>query len=286
MLTANRVHCADGGDAGDPEALRATAKQIVDSVGMALSYRCRGDATKLPLILATTPVQMLFRVGHSLTLKLQRELRARIDARDSGLKGNGVLRLDSPLREAAAGLLRPRPLLYGGLLDEKRADFRPPSSLVELAALSRAVSEIGFRAFVTGPKLLGASDDALQKLGFADPALQPTHGALVGAHLAHALLARPTELAPLNPADLAPLRKTLDDKSARAQAVDSFVDAVRALAPLPGAPTPDEAAQRARTYAGQVLDAMSAELAQIAGDPDPRFVSTVWTRISSSSSSD
>ncbi|HEY4223729.1 MAG TPA: DUF6178 family protein, partial [Myxococcota bacterium] len=275
MLTANRVHCADNGDAGDAEALRATAKQVVDTVGVALSYRCAGDPKKLPEILRSTSSLTLFSIGHSLALKLQRELRARVEARDSGLAGNGVLRLDTPLREVAAGLLRPRPLLYCGLIDEKRVDFRPPQSLGELAALSRAVLEIGFRGALLGPRGLGATDDALAKAGVDDPALQPTHGALLGAHLGRRVLGEAPALTPLSRAELERLRKLLAD-GGRA-AVESFATDAKAYAPLPGAPSADDVQARARAYAAQVMAAMTTELGRLAVDPDPRFIASVWT---------
>ena len=63
MLTANRVHAAEGGDAGDPEAVRGTARQVIDTVGVALSYRAQGDPARLGPLLATTPGVTLFRVG-------------------------------------------------------------------------------------------------------------------------------------------------------------------------------------------------------------------------------
>ena len=276
MLTANRVHCADQGDPGDPEALKATAKQVVDTVGVALSYRCEGDPRKLPAVLASTSVQTLFRVGHSLSLKLQRELKSRIEARDSGLSGNGLLRLDSPLREAAAGLLRGRPLLYAGLLDARRVDYRPPASLVELAALSRAVLEIGFRAALLGPRGLQVTDDKLPK----DPAEQPSHGALLGAWLAHRLLGRrlaPGEMVPVARDELRVLRQKIMDSVARVEAIDAFADASRAFAPLPGAPSADEVQTKARSYASQVMDAVASELTVLERNPDERFVVTVWT---------
>ncbi len=276
MLVANEVHCADGGDTGDPEALRATAQQVVDTVGVALSYRCAGDPQQLPAVLLSTSVKTLFRVGHSLSLKLQTELKARIDARDSGLQGNGVLRLDSPLREAAAGLLRARPLLFCGLLDPRRVDYRPPSSLVELAALSRAVLEIGFRGALLGPRGFGATDAVLASHGAADAAEQPSHGALLGALLARVMLGADPAVAPLDDDQLVALRKAVDDGERRTRAVDAVAASARAFAPLPGAPGAGDVEARTRTYASQVMDAVTSELRLLDTDPDRRFLASVW----------
>lgn len=291
MLTANRVHAAEGGDAGDPEALRATARQVIDTVGTALAYRSAGDPSRLTPLLTSTPVMLWFRIGHSLGLKLQRELKARIDARDSGLKGHGLLRLDSPLREVAAGLLRPRPLLFRGLLDPKRLDFGPAASLIELAALSRAIAEIGFRGALFGPRGFaapaGRAEHAerveraeraeraehaeLDKLDKLDPAEQPSHGALLGAMLIRPDLA----LAPVDEETLAAARKAKADVNGR---VDALVARARAFAPLPGAQTADDVEKRVRAYAAQVLRAIEAELEFVDQDPDARFVTTVWMK--------
>lgn len=280
MLVANRVHVADGGDAGDPEALRATARQVIDTVGVALSYRCGGDLARLAPLLHGTPLLVLFRVGHSLSLKLQRELRARIEARETGLTGHGLLRLDSPLREVAAGLLRPRPLLYSGLVDPKRVDYRPPSSLLELAALSRAVAEIGFRGALLGPRGLGATDEALAALGVADPADQPSHGAIVGSLLAKmlALGASDVVLGPATDEVLAAVRPRLQVAGDRAAALDAFAERCRAFAPLPGAPQADDVAGRVRAYATQVMGAMTSEIVELKGDPEGRFLTSVWAK--------
>ena len=280
MLTANRVHAAEGGDAGDPEAVRGTARQVIDTVGVALSYRAQGDPARLGPLLATTAAVTLFRVGHSLSLKLQRELRARVEARDSGLSGHGLLRLDSPLREVAAGLLRPRPLLYCGLLDAKRLDFRPPSSLLELAALSRAIAEIGFRGALLGARGLGLDDAKLAALGEADAAEQPSHGGILGAMLVRSLALGAAALGD-GPADedtLAKARKPLEQALARAEAIDALAQRAQAFAPLPGAPTVDDVDKRVRAYATQVLEAISAELRFVDADPDRRFVTTVWLK--------
>lgn len=274
MLTANRVHAAEGGDAGDPEAVRATARQVIDTVGVALSYRCGGDPLRLTPLLIGTPVLALFRVGHSLSLKLQRELRSRIDARDSGLSGHGLLRLDSPLREVAAGLLRPRPLLFRGLLDPKRLDYGPPVSLMELAALTRAIAEIGFRGALLGPRGFVAP----ASLETVDAAEQPTHGALLAALLLRTMDGEAdAKLAAVNEDQLGRARKKLGDAIARDAAIATIATRARAFAPMAGAQSADDVEKRLRGYAQQVLGAIEAELEHVDQDPDVRFVTTVWT---------
>jgi Family of unknown function (DUF6178) len=270
MLVANRVHCADGGDNGDAEALRETARQVVDTVGTALAYRAKGDPQQMPLVLGRVPLLPLFRVGHSLLVKLARDLRRFVDAKDSGLAGDGLLRLDTPLREVAAGLLRTRATLYAGLVDPRRADFRPPASLAELAAAAAAVKEIAFRGALVSPRVLGAPPPA------EDPALVASHGALLGTAIAHVLLGEPISLAPLPARALASVRDAIGDANKRASAVDVIVAHAAEKAPLPGAPDGDDVRARTRSYASQVAAALHHELSDVKGDAiDARFVTMV-----------
>ncbi len=277
MMTANRVQCAEGGDLGDPGSLRATVRSVIESVGVGLSYRAAGDAAKLGELLGTKPVAALFSVGNSLALKLQRELQARIRARDSGLDDAGLLRLDTPLRETAAGLLRPRPRLFSGLIDARRVDFRAPASLVELAALSRAVSEIGFRGALLGARGLGVTEAALAARGLDDPTEQPSHGQVLGALVLASLVETGDPApAPLDDDTLRAAQRKLEDDAGCADAVARLVHRCRGFAPLPGAPGPDEVEQRTRAYAMSVLAAVKDELHAV-GAPEGRFLATVWT---------
>jgi hypothetical protein len=186
MLVANRVHAADGADLGDSDALKETARQVANTTGTGLSYAVKGDESKLSSTLASTSVMVLFRLGHSLSLKVGNELRARLRAKGSGLDGRGLLRLDAPLREVVAGFLRPRPLLFSGLVDDKRVDYRPVASLGELAAAAAAVTEASFRAALLSR--LGADDAAFVDV---DDAALPSHGAVLGSLLAQAALGSP-----------------------------------------------------------------------------------------------
>ena len=183
MLVANRVHAADGADLGDTDALKETARQVANTTGTGLAWAVRGDEAKLGPTLASTSVMLLFRLGHSLAVKIGNELRARVRVKGSGLDGRGLLRLDAPLREVVAGLLRPRPLLYGGLLDAKRVDYRAVASLGELAAAAAAATEASFRAALLAR--LGADDGAFVDV---DDAVLPTHAGVLASMLAQAAL--------------------------------------------------------------------------------------------------
>ncbi len=238
MLTANRVHAADGQDSGDTDALKETVRRAAQTIGTGLAYLTRGDEARLVPTLSTTPVMMLFRVGHSLSVKLQTELRHRVKAAGSGLDGRGLLRLDAPLREVVAGFLRPRPLLYGGLLDARRIDYRPVASLSELAAAASALTEAAFRAALLHK--LGATDVAFDGIDDAD---LPAHSAVLVTYLATGALSP---------------SPSLPSTSQPSTTLQALLSKAEASAPLPGAKTPAEARARAAAYAQAAWSAFVA----------------------------
>jgi hypothetical protein len=275
MLVANRVHAADVADLGDSDALKETVRHVAATAGTGLAWLVQGDEAKLATRLADTNVQHLFRVGHSLALKLRRELKSRIQAARSGLTGRGLLRLDAPLREVVAGFLRVRPVLFAGLVHPQRVDYRPVAGLGELAAAAAALTEAAFRAALL--ERLGATDAVFADL---DDARLPPHAAILGAWLAQALLGRAPEAAALPAADVDAVRSVLlDGDRAVDIALAALDDRARTCAPLPGAAAADAAVTRARTYARQVLAAMREELTAVTSPHvDGRFLQTVWTR--------
>lgn len=283
LMLGNRLHVAIGGDAGDGEALRATVKRAGDTIGIALSYAAKGDPARLGDALQKLHALKLFQIGHSLAVRIGRELKSRTKSDTSGLHGEGLLRLDSPLREVAAGLLRTQPLFFVGLADPARRDYQPFSSLHELAMATKAVAEAAFRAELLF-RGLGASDERLRGLGVEEANLGPSHAQLFGAWLARVLLEEGPSLAPLDDATLTTLKARLregrfaaDDQQRALAAIASVAEG---LAPLAGAASAEEAKERAAAYARRTLDALAAELAAVEGDVDGRYVQSAFTTAS------
>jgi hypothetical protein len=284
VMMGNRLHVATGGDVGDPEALRATVARVADTVGIALAYLARGDAAKLQEPLLRLPLLRIFQAGHALPVRVSRGLRARLRDEDSGLAGDGLLRLDAPLRETVAGLLRPQPLLFGGLMDAARSDFVHFSTLPQLAAATQAASEAAFRAELM-QRGLGGDDETLGEVGIRDASTGPSHGALVATWLCHGLLGDPEGFTPLDDAQLAAIAKKLegdDKKLPRAEvatALKALAAAARAIAPLAGAPDAEEAEARAEAFGELALEVVEAELGALDADSvDGRFVRALYTR--------
>lgn len=280
VLVANRLHIATGGDAGDTDALRATAKRAADTLGIGLSYLAKGDPGALKGPVESIPCLRLFQIGHSVTLRLGRELRTQLKNPAGGLAGEGILRLDHPLREAVAGVLRPHPLFFAGLSDPRRSDFIPFRSLGDVAETAKALSEAAFRAALVGGRGLCASDEVLSSYGVLDARTGPSHGALLATWLCRALLEQVPSFAPLEDEALRGLAARLDPQGRFAGAEDALLaleERAARTAPLPGAKDPEEARARARAYGELVLAALSAELS---GAADGRFVYAAFTTAS------
>lgn len=283
VLVANRLHVALGGDAGDPDALTATAKQAANTIGIGLAFLSKGDAAGLQRPLEQVPGLRLFQIGHSVTLGLGRQLRAQTKNPASGLYGQGILRLDHPLREVVAGCLRPHPLFYGGLAEEKRSDFLPFRSLVDVAGTAKAIAEAAFRASLVAGKALGASDELLVSEGITDARTGPSHGVLLSTWLCHQMLDEKASFAALSDEALLQVRALCHDdaweQDKELAALDALEKLAREAAPFPGATTPERAGNRARAYGQQVLAALHAEFSGLSAQApvDGRFVHGVFT---------
>ncbi|MFZ9885953.1 MAG: DUF6178 family protein [Myxococcota bacterium] len=281
MMLGNRLHVATGGDCGDGEALRATVQRAADTIGIALSYASRGDPLRLGIVLSTHHTLKLFQIGHSLGVRVARELRARTRSTTSGLAGEGLLRLDSPLREVAAGLLRPQPLFFSGLADPARSDYHPFSSLQELALTTKAVAEAAFRAELL-ERGLKVTDGRLLAVGVIDAATGPSHTPLFTTWLSRHLLTGEGDFAPLLDEELAQLRSLLAQEGLVQERVAATIETVvtqaAALAPLAGAVTPQEARERTASWAEQAFAALRGEFEALEADlPDGRYLASVFT---------
>jgi hypothetical protein len=160
-------------------------------------------------------------------------------------------------------------------MSAKRVDYRPISSLTELAAAAGAVSEAAFRAALLDR--LGANDGVFTDV---EDARLPTHAALLGTVLGRAMIGEPLTITSFSDAHILALRDrfaSADVDAHIATALSTFEAHVRTLGALPGAPTSDEAVVRARAYATKVLAAVRDELQAVTERrPDGRFLSTLW----------
>ncbi|BCR05871.1 hypothetical protein DESUT3_29400 [Desulfuromonas versatilis] len=121
----NKVMVADRTDVGDVQQVQEQTDEVYRYVNLALEHLSGGDLQKATGLLEEIYLEVLFRLGFSLTLELQR--RATPLA-----KGALAPYLDGPFRALLDGLSRRKPRFFEGLEQEDRGGERPFSSLSEL----------------------------------------------------------------------------------------------------------------------------------------------------------
>jgi hypothetical protein len=132
-MVSNQVLVARSVDFGDSEAVRVAVEMTHNYLNLGLENLAGGDLTAAIEHLRATHLQLLFRLGVSLTIDLRK--RAITLVAKLGLT-NGrpreILYLDSPYREALTGFLQRRPQFYGGLDRDGSAAMRDFRSMRDL----------------------------------------------------------------------------------------------------------------------------------------------------------
>jgi len=115
-LVSNQVLVARSVDFGDLEAVRVAVEMTHDYINLALEHLSGGDLAIAIEHLRDTHLQMLFRLGISLTIDLRKRAEATV-ARFGFAAGrtNEIPYLDTPYREGLAGLLQRLPRFFDGL---------------------------------------------------------------------------------------------------------------------------------------------------------------------------
>ncbi len=115
-MVTNQVLVARQVDFGDPEAVRTAVEMTHDYLNLGLENLASGDLRAAVDNLRDTHLKLLFRLGVSLTIDLR--TRAEALVRRLGLdprRTREISYLDTPYREALAGLLVRQPRFYAGL---------------------------------------------------------------------------------------------------------------------------------------------------------------------------
>lgn len=132
---ANKVLLADGVDPGDAEAVQRTLRRVGDTLGLALEHLAGDDATRAADLFRDCWQEELFRLGHSLTLRLQRRARAL-------LQGSIGAFIDDPSRGVLEALAQPLPGYPLSLDDPGRSGERTFVRLADVQRAERALTEI------------------------------------------------------------------------------------------------------------------------------------------------
>jgi hypothetical protein len=278
VIVANRVHMAQHGKYSDAAAVNESARYTLNFIEMALSYLSEGDLAKSKSVFLAHVPQDLFKIGHSLALRLRRDLQKLSQHPAFALLNTSIARVDSPLREVIAAVMQTEPLYFTGLTDPKRGDVRPFENVREVAQVSAAIAEAAFRSAFLGAKGLGFVETEPANKNAAP------FGALLGTYFVRAILFDQGSFEPLKASDLKVFFDRLEksDTGRRLSASDKenclklAREISTALVGLVGVRTEQDAHSRATNYAQIVLGQIEAELSLIKdATPEAKFISSM-----------
>ena len=124
VTLANRLLSAEQVNPGDEEGCRMTMEKVRDILSLGLEYSSGGEPSKGLELLRGSYIADLFRSGYSLGLKLKKRVVEMSKKGWFSLPGSGPERLDPGEREFLKGLRARQPVLYVGVEDPRRIDFR------------------------------------------------------------------------------------------------------------------------------------------------------------------
>jgi len=274
VTVANRVHMAKHGTYSDADAVNESARYTLNFIEMALSYLSEGELAKSKSAYLAHAPQELFKIGHSLVLRLRRDFQKLSQHPAFSLAQTSLARLDAPLREVVGGMTQLEPLFFVGLTDPKSVEFRVFENLREVAQTSAAVAEAAFRcAFI-------------KAMGFAEQAVAdknaPTFGVLLGTYFAHLILgSSKRSFEPLGGDEFqkffASLEKSQTGRAlsdhAKQKCIEHAKEKSASLVGLVGVRTLQDAHSRASNYAQIVLGQIESELSHIQDEkPEAKLV--------------
>ncbi len=133
---SNKVLISNQVDVGNRDEMRDSLEEMFARLNIALEYLCGVDVEKAVELLDHAYFEHLFRIGYSLTLKLQRRARLQQDAATAPY-------LDAPDRAFLQGLLhKPHPLLFEGLEHPGIEDVRNFMNLHDLHLASDRLDQL------------------------------------------------------------------------------------------------------------------------------------------------
>jgi hypothetical protein len=142
-LVSNQVLVASAVDFGDLEAVRVAVEMTHHYLNLGLEHLAAGDLNNAIEHLRDTHLKLLFRLGVSLTIDLRK--RAEQVTAALGLdpaRAREIAYLDSPYREALAGLLERRPRFFGGLDGDGSVAMRDFGAMRDLHLCHAALDRI------------------------------------------------------------------------------------------------------------------------------------------------
>jgi hypothetical protein len=143
-MVSNQVLVARGVDFGDPEAVRVAVEMTHNYLNLGLENLAGGELAAAIDHLRATHLQLLFRLGVSLTVDLRKRAEALVAKLGLAIgHPREISYLDSPFREALAGFLQRQPQFYGGLDRGGSVEMRDFRSMRDLHLGYALIEHVG-----------------------------------------------------------------------------------------------------------------------------------------------
>jgi Family of unknown function (DUF6178) len=141
-VLTNQVVIADGCDPGEVSEVRRCVDLIHDCLNIGLEYLAQEDEGKAVQLLHETMLRPFFQIGRSVTLRLGQDARQLASELQKGCGEHWAALIDSPFREASAGVQRRQPLFFRGLENPGEILFRQFRTLADVKRVESLLGQI------------------------------------------------------------------------------------------------------------------------------------------------
>jgi len=207
MLT-NQVVIAEGCDPGEVSEVRRCVDRVHDCLNIGLEYFARGDEGKAGQLVHETMLRPFFQIGRSVTLRLGQQARQVANDLRNTIGEHWAALIDSPFREASAGVQRRLPLFFRGLESPGEILFRQFRTVTDVERVEILLERIPLW-FATFRRLGLLPEGAIPE--------KVTLAVLWNTAFARWIVAQKIDVEPLQRKDLGVLQKKLRGKELVAQ---------------------------------------------------------------------
>jgi hypothetical protein len=269
-MVSNEVLVARAVDFGDPEAVRGAVEMTHDYLNLALEHLAGGELDAAIEHLRDTHLKLLFRLGVSLTIDLRKRASEVVKALGfDPARTREIAYLDSPYREAVAGLMQRQPRFFSGLEESGAVAMRNFRAMRDIH-LSYAMLEQIEATRELFKQLLGLElASAAFRANVAGHEIRLSQILLTA--LAHNALEGRVHVAPIAPEQLSGIASAVMTDSRPAELSENFR---RATAEIVTRRVDEAARRQAKPYVESCLRMLEEEFSEL--DPsrgiDPRFI--------------
>ena len=138
----NHVVMAEACDTGELSEIRRCAELVCDVLNIGLEYAAQGDPGRAAQLVQDSQLHAFFQIGWSLVLGLYQRAKHLDTVLQQKGEDNWQRRVDTPFREAYAGVRRPMPVFFQGLETPGEVLYRRFRNLADVRRIETVLSHI------------------------------------------------------------------------------------------------------------------------------------------------